>query len=244
MENTEFEVQLNNYDGPLELLLTLVKAKKMDIFSINLEELATAYLDLINNLNGSDLDLASEYLVMAATLLHIKGKSLLEDPDSKKEVETTKEHLIQRLAEYQQFKLVGEQLKDNEFHRKQLFTKDNEDYKQYERAIDETKLDGSSDAVKLIMALRKMFERTNAQALRSGTISQVNISPEDRQEEIREMLIDRDELSFEEVFTVPTMAHFVITMLAILDMSRLQEIHIEQEEQYGDITIIKGGKDE
>ncbi len=244
MENKEFEIQINNYNGPLELLLKLVKTKKMDLLSINLEELANAYLDSINKYSEDDIDNASEYLLMAATLLQLKGKMLLEDPKAKEEVKITKANLIKQLAEYQQFKLIAENLREKESIRKVMFTKESDDYKEYEKPIDPTRLDGSSDPIKMIMILRKMFERTNAQKMRSGTITQVNISPEERAEEIQKLFKGKNELSFEEVFSVPTMAHFVVTLLALLDLCRTQVLMMEQTEQFGPIRIIKRGKDE
>ncbi len=241
---SKYKIKLNNYDGPLDLLLDLVKEKQMDLFSINLAELAGEYLKLINEIKNENIDIASEYLVMAATLLQIKSAMLLENPNEEAKVEEDKKELLKQLIEYQQFKNLSKILREKEFERKKIFIKEHEDYKEFEKPIDETKLDGSSDAIKLIMSLRKMFERTHAASLRSGTISQINISPEERADEIRILLETNDTLSFEEVFSVPTLKHFAVTLLALLDMARLQEISLQQKEQFGDIVIKKGGDDE
>ncbi len=243
MQENEYQINLDNYNGPLDLLLELVKDKKMDLFSIDLAELATDYLRLINEMESKDIDIASEYLVMAATLLQIKARMLLENPKEEAKNEVDKNLLVQRLAEYQQFKQFSEILREKELERKKLHIKTHEEYKDFEKPIDETKLDGSSDPIKLIMALRKMFERTNAAKFRSGTISSINVSPEERAEELRVLLDTKDELSFEEVFSVPTLKHFAVTLLAILDMARLQEITLKQDEQFATIRIIKGGLD-
>ncbi|TCG10899.1 segregation/condensation protein A [Mycoplasma todarodis] len=243
MQEKEYQINLDNYNGPLDLLLELVKDKKMDLFSIDLAELATDYLRLINEMEAKDIDIASEYLVMAATLLQIKARMLLENPKEEAKNEEDKNLLVQRLAEYQQFKQFSEILKEKEQERKKLHIKNHEEYRTFEKPIDETKLDGSSDPIKLIMALRKMFERTNAAKFRSGTISSINISPEERAEELRVLLDTKDELSFEEVFSVPTLKHFAVTLLAVLDMARLQEITLKQDEQFATIKIIKGGLD-
>ncbi len=241
MQEQEYQINLNNYNGPLDLLLELVKDKKMDLFSIDLSELATDYLRLINQIKAEDIDVASEYLVMAATLLQIKARMLLDSPKEKVKNDEDQKLLIQRLAEYQQFKQFSVLLKEKEQERKKLHIKGHEEYSRFERPVDETKLDGASDPVKLIMVLRKMFERTRADSLRSGTISSINISPEERADELRIMLETKDELTFEEVFTVPTMKHFTVTLLALLDMARLQEVTLKQDEQFGDIRILKGG---
>ncbi|MCP4337239.1 MAG: segregation/condensation protein A [Mycoplasma sp.] len=244
MENKDFELQINNYNGPLDLLLTLVQSKKMDLFSINLEELANAYLESISHYSEQNIDNASEYLLMATTLLQIKGKMLLEDSKSKEEVRISKSKLVKQLAEYQQFKAIGQKLKEKEELRKNMFIKDNSPYEEFKRPIDETKLDSNSSVEKLNEVLKRMFERKHAQKLREGTISQVNISPEERKEEIENLLKEKEGLSFEEVFAVPSLGHFAVTLLALLDLSRLQKIFIKQDKQFGDITIIKRGNDE
>ncbi len=241
MQENIYKLNLNNFNGPLDLLLELVRDKKMDLFSIDLSELATDYLRLITNIKENDIDIASEYLVMAATLLQIKSRLLLENPKEEQKVEENKNDLIKRLAEYQQFKYFSTTLKEKEKERKLLYIKEHEEYKYFEKPVNETKLDGSSNPVKLIMALRKMFERTNAAKLRSGTISTINISPEERAEEIRIALETREIMTFTEIFSVPTLKHFVVTLLAILDMARLQEITIEQDKQFDTINIVKGG---
>ncbi|CAM9097204.1 segregation/condensation protein A [Mycoplasma marinum] len=239
----EYKLNLNNYNGPLDLLLELVKDKKMDLLTIDLAELATDYLRLINEMEEKDIDIASEYLVMAATLIQIKSRMLLQNPKEDAKVEEDKNAIVQRLAEYQQFKQFSALLKEKEQERKKIHIKNHDEYVFFEKPIDETRLDGSSNPVKLIMALRKMFERTHAAKLRTGTISSFNISPEERAEEIRIILETQDQLLFEEIFNVPTLKHFAVTLLAILDMARLQEITINQDEQFGTINITKGGND-
>ena len=234
------DLHINNYDGPLDLLLSLVKDKKMDILTIDVSELATAYLSLIDKLKGDDLDLASEYLVMAASLLQLKAKLLLEDPDAKKEVEEETKDLLSQLAKYQQFKMVAETLRENETKRKNIFIKETSDYLPYQNQPDESQLDGNSSAIKLIEVMRKMFERTNAETLREVTVEKFNLSPAERRKEIIVLFDEKEERTFEEIFSVPTMSHFAITMLTILDMSRKQELVLSQDEQESTIIIKKG----
>lgn len=235
-----FELNINNFDGPLDLLLELVREKQMDIFEIDLAELATDYVRLISNLKDTNIDLAAEYLVMATTLIQLKAKMLLELPENKKEIEQEKQDILQQLIEYQQFKKIAEKLRDKEEERNKFFIKEPEDYKRYEQPQDESKLDGKSDAIKLIMHMRKMFERIHANQLKETTIKKFNLSPAERRLEIIEIFKKITNPSFEDIFSVPTINHFVVTMLTILDMSRKQEIKLSQEGQFGDIQIIKG----
>lgn len=240
MYEEELELQIENFEGPLDLLLSLVKEKQMDIFEIDLAELAESYLKLINTLKDTNLDLASEYLVMAATLIQLKAKMLLEDPNTMKQVEAEKADLLKQLSEYQQFKKISRELREKEHKRKSIFIKDTSSYDEFQYEVDESKLDGKSDAIKLIMAMRKMFERTNAMKLRETTIEKFNLSPADRRLELLQLFKEKEDISFEDVFSVPSMNHFVVTMLTLLDMSRKQEVILHQDEQFGIITIRKG----
>ena len=238
INNNEFNIK--NYNGPLDLLVEMIKDKQMDIFDIDLSELATEYVKLISTLKETDIDLASEYLVMAATLIQLKTKKLLEDPNKKQEVKEEEENLLKQIIEHQQFKAIAIDLREKEKNRKGFFIKGTDNYDNYQIEQDETQLDGNSDAVKLIFQMRKMFERINANKLREATIENFNLSPEERRVEIIEMIKNIEKISFEQVFSVPTINHFVVTMLTILDMSRKQELILKQNNQFDTIEIIKG----
>lgn len=236
----ELNLNIKNFDGPLDLLLSLVKDKHMDIFDIDLAELASSYLKMINTLKDQDFDLASEYLVMAATLVQLKAKMLLEAPDQKAEVLKEKEDILRQLAEYQQFKKISQELRTKEELRGNIFIKEVSDYTPYAYDVDESQLDGKSDAIKLIITLRKMFERVNASKLRETTIEKFNLSPADRRIELIKLFKEKEHVTFDDIFSVPSINHFVVTMLTILDMSRRQELILEQDEQFGEIAIKKG----
>lgn len=235
----EIKVKVSNYDGPLDLLLSLVKDKQMDIFELDLAELATSYLKAIDQLKDQDLDVAGEYLVMAATLIQLKAKMLLENPTQKEEVIKEKEEILRQLALYQEFKKISQDLRNKEEKRSNIYIKQTDNYSPYAYEIDESRLDGKSDAIKLILTLRKMFERTNASKLRETTIEKFNLSPADRRLELIE-LFKKGTPTFEEIFSVPSMNHFVVTLITLLDMSRKQEVVLSQDEQYGVIRIQKG----
>ncbi|MCK5806974.1 MAG: segregation/condensation protein A [Mycoplasmataceae bacterium] len=234
------DIKINSFNGPIDLLLELVKDKNLDLFDIDLSVLATEYVRIVSDLKDTDIDLASEYLVMAATLIQLKAKMLLDRPDEKVEVEKEKGDLLKQLIQHQQFKNVAKVLREKETSRKDLYIKSNEDYKPFETPQDEAKLDGKSDAVKLIMQMRKMFERVNAQQMRQTTITKIDLSPAERRLEIIEIMKDTDTPTFEALFTLPTLEHFAITMLTILDMARKQELIIEQDDQFGEIRFKKG----
>ena len=239
MEENELKFKLENFEGPMDLLLTLVKEKKMDIHDIDLSKLASEYLKLIDKLKTKNIDLASEYLVIASTLIQIKAKLILNNPEEEKSIEKDKQELLKQLIEYQKFKEISKSLKDKEEQRRDFFIKKTHDYANFKQEEDPSKLSGSSDMIKLIMSLRKMFERVNANRLRQTTIEKFNLSPATRRLQLIELFKQKNP-TFEEIFSVPTLNHFVVTMLTILDMARKQEVILIQEEQFGDIKIRKG----
>ncbi|AAT27963.1 segregation/condensation protein A [[Mycoplasma] mobile] len=237
----KFEFNLENFDGPLDLLLSLVKDKKADLFTIDLADLATQYLEIINHLEDSNVDVASEYLVMAATLIHIKAKMLLLNPEEEdEEIKEDKEMLLKQLIEYQQFKEVAKKLRQQESIRSEIFIKDPSNYDEYYRETDETLLDGRSNSLSLMNTLRKMFERVHAENLRQTKIEAVHVNPEQRIKEIRDLFDEfGEEVDFAKIFNVPTITHFVITFLVLLDLARKQEIKLIQDKEFGEIRIIK-----
>lgn len=239
----DINFSLNNFNGPLDLLLELIKKKNVDIFDIDMVELATQYLKIIEDLKAKDIDIASEYLVMASELLYIKARLILaEDPEVIKEVEEDKMKILRLIAEYQEFKNVSEALRIQETKRWEIFIKKPSNVEGFEIEVDESALDGYGTTSKLIKTLRKMFERTYADKLRKIKLETFNLSPSERREQIRAIIdgLNLDIIPFEKLFTVPSLNHFVITLIAVLDMSRKEELFLKQEDQFNEIIIRKG----
>ncbi|BAP39614.1 segregation/condensation protein A [Metamycoplasma canadense] len=232
--------RLSNYDGPLDLLVTLIKDKNISIFEIDLFELATQYLEIIKNIKEYEIDIASEYLVMAATLLQLKARMLLQDPEAEEEIKQEKKRLLEQIAEYEKFKEISLLLKEQEEKRQFLYSKEPEETEEFVKEIDSSVLDGHSNSSKLVITLRKMFERTYSELIRNITISTVAVSPEEQKKRIIELFRNKNELSFKEIFNVPSVGHFVITLLAVLDLARQQIVILEQKEDEGIITFKKG----
>lgn len=235
-----FDIKLDDFDGPLDLLLSLVQDKKISVFEINMAELATQYLQIINNLKDSDINIASEYLVMAATLIQLKSKLLLNSPEEKDEVEIEKSNLLQQILEYKQFKEVSRTLKEKEELRDDIFIKDMSNLDQFILEKDNSKLDGTSNPVKLIMILRKMFERRFAQKLALAKLDTFKLTPKDQEGYIKNIFDNYENVTFDQIFNLPSLNHFVITLLALLDMARRQIIIIEQDEQFAELRFKRG----
>lgn len=242
VNSKDINFSLGDFNGPLDLLLELIKKKNVDIFEIDLVELANQYLKIIEDLQSKNIDIASEYLVMASELIYIKAKLILADPEEIKEVEEDKMRLLILLAEYQEFKQISQSLKYQEQERKKVYIKKCSNLDEFELEVDPSILDGYGTTSKLIKVLRKMFERNYAEKLRKIKLETFNLSPSERREQIR-TLIDQNNwniIPFEKIFSVPSLNHFVITLIAILDMSRKEELILNQKEQYDEIIIKKG----
>ncbi|MGL4343382.1 MAG: segregation/condensation protein A [Metamycoplasmataceae bacterium] len=237
----DYTFSLNNFNGPLDLLLSLIKKKNISIFEVDLLELATQYLEIIEEMSKKDIDIASEYLVMASELIYLKARLILANPEEKEEVEEDKNKLLQLLAEYEEFKKVSFILREQEKKRQDIFIKEANDLSQFIKEIDESVLEGNGNPIKLIIVLRKMFERTFADRLKKIKLESFSLSPSERKIEIRK-LIDKNpnNITFELLFSVPSMNHFVITLIAILDMVRKEELVLQQNHQFDTINISKG----
>lgn len=238
MNNTNFNI--NNYSGSLDLLLSLVKDKKVNILEINLIELADRYLEIIHNLQDQQIDLASDYLVMAATLLQIKAALILNPKQLPEEIEIDKDRILQKLAEYKAFQEVVEDLKIKEEIRKEIYIKSPSNIDHLEIEKDESILDGYSSSVQIVIALRRMFERNFAIKLRQTKFENFTLTPNDQVIYIKNLFLEKSQLEFEDIFTLPSLSHFVITLMALLDLCRRQEIILKQDQQFGKIVIIKG----
>ncbi|MBN0919256.1 segregation/condensation protein A [[Mycoplasma] gypis] len=239
-EKSYLDIQLSSFSGPLDLLVTLIKDKNIDIWEVDLAQIANQYLKIIENLQENDFDTASEYLVMAATLINLKAKMILQDPETQEEVSKEKIRLLAQIAEYQKFKEIAVTLKDNEQQRKEMFNKIPSNLQSFVKKTDENVVDGHSSVNRLSIILKKMFERTYAEQLKNISLSTKQVSPEEQKQRILELIKDRTKLSFEDIFTVPTYGHFVISLIALLDLARQQILVINHNENTEIIEVVKG----
>ncbi|AHH45429.1 segregation/condensation protein A [Mesomycoplasma bovoculi] len=242
----DIEFHFQNFSGPLDLLLQLVKSKNVDIMDVDLVDLANQYVSIIEKVKNKNIQIASEYLVMAATLIHIKAKMLLqvdkEEPDP--ELEEDKQQLLAMLSEFQQIKNIALMLKEQLEHRNNYYEKTVDSYEEYKRPLVKNKLDGRSSLVKLIEIIKLMFDRTRAQQKITIKTDEVFVSPDEQNKYVLSLLEKYSELKFDTVFALPSLKHFSITLIAVLEMAKKQILYLEQQKQFGDIKIYKGNQDE
>lgn len=231
-----YEVKINEFEGPLDLLLHLIKKSNIDIYDISLEEITNQYLDYINSMKKLNLDIASEYLIMASELLEYKSKSLLP----KKEIEVDeyeedpKEVLIKKLVDYKKYKEITSTFKELENIRSDIYTKSPSNISEYgEKEVnnDNVTIDD------LINAFKKFMDRKEFEKPIHTKITTKELSVFERMVGIRNILKSRKSVNFIDLFDNYTKSYVVVTFLSILEMSKNKEIVIIQDNNFSNIMI-------
>lgn len=231
-----YEVKINEFEGPLDLLLHLIKKSNIDIYDISLVEITNQYLDYINKMEELNLDIASEYLVLASELLQYKSSMLLPKKEETLDdyEEDFKSELIKKLVDYKKYKEVCETFKVLEENRSNFYTKTPSDISLYS----EKSLNNDNVTVDdLIDAFKKFMERREFEKPLNTKITTKELSVSDRVVEIRNILRNKKSVNFMELFTRRDKSYVVVTFLSILEMAKDLEISIEQDNNFNDIII-------
>ena len=232
-----YEVTIDNFSGPMDLLLHLIKQSKMDIMNIKLEIIIDEYLDYIKKMEEMNLDIASSYLVMASELLYIKSRMLLprQDEDEEDE-EDPKERLINRLILYEQYKEQIDSFKKLESERGTYYTKIPSNLDEYQ--TDEKKaLIENVTLDDLVKAFEKFLERVDLEKPVHTKITKKELSVEDRIVNIKSKFKKAKRINFFDLFEVKTKEYVVVTFLSILEMAKKGELTITQENNFNNITV-------
>ncbi len=232
----EYALNIDSFQGPLDLLLHLIKESKMDIFDLKIEEITNQYLDYINKMEEMNLNIASSYLVMSAELLEIKSKMLLphHQDDEEEQEEDPRESLVNRLIEYQRYKDLTSEFKNLEEERQMIYTKMPENIKEY-LGEDQVINGGEVTLDDLLLAFQKFLERQKLKQPLNTKVTSKEISVEYRRKSIRKILKAKKRVNFTELFDVVTREYVVVTFLAILEMARAKELLIKQENNFDEI---------
>lgn len=233
----DMEFKINDFEGPLDLFLHLIKESKMDIMNIEIERITNQYMDFLNSQEKMNLEVSSEYLVLASELLEIKSRMLL--PSNKNVSEEVEEddprsELVNRLLEYQAYKDITKVLHDREILRKDIYTKSPENIKNYIEESETISCDVTLDD--LISAFQKYYQRKkdNKPLKTKVTVNEISVSS--RRHDIRRLMKDKKRVSFFELFPVMSKEYVVATFLAILEMAKEKEISITQNDTFDDIV--------
>lgn len=235
----EYKVMIDEFEGPMDLLLHLIKKSDIDIFDIQIEEIANQYLDYLRAMQEMDLNIASEYLTMAAELIELKSGMLLPKPETGDDLyeEDPRENLIQRLLDYQKYKDVTSQFRNLEEERKQYYTKEVSDLREY-ISDDENLHIGDVSLEDLTNALKRFLERKVLDKPLHTKITKKEYSVTTRSQEIRSILKRKKKVDFQELFDIYSKEYVVVTFLSILDLARKQELKIIQQDNFEQIYLV------
>ncbi|MBQ9181748.1 MAG: segregation/condensation protein A [Bacilli bacterium] len=232
----DIKITIDKFEGPLDLLLHLIKQSDIDIYDIEINEITKQYMDYINSMEKMNLNVASEYLIMAAELMEIKSSSLLPKPDVlEDDYEIDKrEQLIQRLIEYQKYKEMTPKFHELEESRKMIFTRDPSNLNEY-RKNDYN--NDSFDVDILVNAFYEFLKRKEEEKPLNTKITKKEYSISERSIQIRSVLKNKRKVKFLELFDIYNKPYIVVTFLAVLSMARKNEINIKQDNNFEDIVI-------
>lgn len=233
-----YKVKLDVFEGPLDLLLYLIKKEEADIFDIPIAKLTEQYLQYLEYMKLLDLNIAGEFIVMAATLMHIKSRMLLppeEQPPEEIEEEDPRAELVRRLIEYKKFKEAAGQLAQMEAGRSLVFP----------RAVDETQFVNQKEGpyfeasiFDLITAFSTILKTVSKEAFLEVVKDEYTV--EEKVHELFHLLVERPVLYFKEIFEkAKSKLEIVATFLALLELIRLKEIVVRQRQLFGEIEILR-----
>lgn len=243
-------VKLEVFEGPLDLLLHLIDKNKIDIYDIPIVEITNQYMEYIKNMQREDLNVMSEFLVMAATLLDIKCRMLLpKEVTEDGEEEDPRKELVEQLLQYKMYKYMAYELKDRQIDSDLVFYRNPdipEEVQEYVEPVDLDRLLENVTLAGLNRVFREVMKRQNDKIdpVRSkfGKIEKEEVSLSDKFSYIHEYMRSRRRFSFRQLLEEQrSKMHVVVTFLAILEMMKLGEIHVEQEQTCGEIMIERTG---
>lgn len=232
----DYSIKIDEFEGPLDLLLHLIKQDNIDIYDISIDRITKQYLDYINKMEELNIDVCASYLVMAAELMEIKSNSLLpkRKVEETEEVEVTKENLINKLVEYKKYKEVTKTLKELEDERLNIYIKTPENIKLY---IEDSIMDEDASADDLINAFQKYLERKLMQKPLSTKVTNKEYSVKETKNNIKGILSIRKKMEFSELFYEYNKSYIVVSFLSVLEMAKEDEILIKQENNFDNIYL-------
>ena len=228
-------ISIDNFEGPLDLLLHLVKQSNIDILDIQIEEITDKYLKYINYEENLNINISSSYLVMAAELLYLKSKSLLPKVPKEEidEEEITRENLINKLLEYKRYKELTPTFKKMEEDRRNIYIKGPEKYSNYidEHIANEASVDDLLDAFK------KYLERKEMKKPLETKITSKEYSVKERKYSIRSILQNKKTAYLEDLIEEYNKPYLVVTFLSVLEMVKEKDVIIKQNNNFDKILV-------
>ncbi|WP_077615227.1 segregation/condensation protein A [Caenibacillus caldisaponilyticus] len=242
----EYKVKIDAFEGPLDLLLHLIKKLEIDIYDIPVAVITEQYLDFIHAMQELQLDVASEYLVMAATLIEMKSRMLLPKPEpldadldetAPEDEEDPREELVRRLLEYRQYKEAAEVLKEKELERRKVYAKPPSDLTAYVDKAPDPPLANVS-IYDMLAAFRHLLRRKQLEKPLNTKVQKQEVPIGPRMEAIvKRLKVSRKPLAFSALFTYPNRTHLVVTFLALLELMKERRIMCVQDRNFSEIMV-------
>lgn len=240
LETKQYAIKIDNFEGPLDLLCHLIDVNKMNIYDINLNNIADQYIKYLNEMEKMNLEIASEFLVMASTLLYLKSKKLLPKQEDETE-EITEEELIRRIIEYKKFKEVSKVLKQHYSTYSNRLFKSQEEIQLPKRQIDYDFEEGIISKIYKDL-IQRNSEKINQNAKNIEKIAIVeNYTVGSKVKEMYRALLKNKRFVFNKLFAVNkrNKQEVVTAFSGLLELSRRSKVETNQEELFGDITVEK-----
>lgn len=240
LETKKYLIKIDKFEGPLDLLIYLIEKNKMDIYDINLTEITEQYIEYINQMDKLNLEIASEFLVMASSLLYLKSKKLLPKQEEETE-ELTEEELIRRIIEYKKYKEISVKLKENYLIYSKRLTKSPENIILPKRKLDK---DYTQNVIPDIYKrlLERTSEKLNQNAKNIDKIAIVeHYTVASKVKEMLKVLVKQKRFIFNKMFPIKQKdkQEIVTAFSGLLELSRRHKVITNQEEIFGDITVEK-----
>ncbi|MBK8090934.1 MAG: segregation/condensation protein A [Verrucomicrobiaceae bacterium] len=239
MEDTDYKVQLEIFEGPLDLLLYLIKKDEIDIYDVSLERITRQYLDYIDTFKMLNIELASEFIVMAANLMYIKSRELLpkdvQPPDEEADEDDPRWELIRQLVEYKKFKEAAGFLGIQEIKADEFFATTPE-LPDLEAPVVTMGQVGIFDLIRAFQRVLKRFENTDD----FREIVNDRFTVADKIEELLTIVPEGGRMKFEDLFSsASSRGEVIVTFLAMLELIKLNHLQVEQEQLLGEIVIVR-----
>ena len=243
LETNKYEIKIENFAGPLDLLCHLIEKNKMDIYDIRISEITDQYIEYLKEQEKLNLEIASEFLVMASTLLYLKSKNLLPKQEEEEE-ELTEEELIRRIVEYKKFKEIAKVFKKNYLENSNRYFKTQEEIE-----LPKQKLEKDYDDTVIPKIYSEIVEK-NSQKINQNAKNIEKIAITDNYtvaSKVREMfkvLVKQKRFVFNKLFSIKkhNKQEVVTAFSGLLELSRRSKVETIQEELFGDITVEKRKK--
>ena len=243
LETKKYLLKIDNFEGPLDLLWHLIDKNKMDIYDINISEITDQYIEYLKKQEELNLEIASEFLVMASTLLYLKSKKLLPKQEDEEE-ELTEEELIRRIIEYKKFKEISKKLKENYLEYSNRYYKLQEEIKLPKQKLEkEYEKNTIPDIYSNLVKRNEEKVNQNAKNIEKIAITD-NYTVASKVKEMYKVLIKQKRFIFNKLFSINkrNKQEVVTAFSGLLELSRRNKVETDQKELFGDIEVEKAKK--